>query len=90
MGTLYAGERIFYTEDERYYDSSAKRIEYNPVTLEPINSVQVVSETATTGPELETVAKIEKETVTPLKCKQCEFVAKSNAGLAVHKKKHER
>lgn len=105
MTTIYDSDRMFFLDDEtgRLWDSENRMVEFDPITraiLQKIEKVVVEPEVvkSITIPEEETTVTIDPvQTVVtevaqePLFCKECGFVAKTYAGLQVHKfKKHQR
>jgi hypothetical protein len=85
MGSFIGfGMRQFYVEEDgTVWDSPRKMRQFDPVTYQPIDftAVQINTKSAT-------VSQLVVEDW-GLKCPECGFEAKSNAGLAVHKMKHE-
>lgn len=87
MGSFMGvGSRTFFVEDDgTIWDSEKKHIKFNKETLQPESSRQVEAQVVEAT---YTVTPAPTETVTSLHCNVCGFEAKSNAGLAVHKMKH--
>ena len=87
MATTYRGNRCFYIDDStgKMWDSVNMRQEYDMETNLPVgeNPIAVTVDTQTSATS--TVTEVIKD---PLECEVCGKVAKSKAGLAVHKLSH--
>lgn len=105
MTTIYDSDRMFFLDDEtgRLWDSENRKVEFDPVSRKIIQKIEKVvvepevvevvtipeEETTVTADTVQTV--VTEVTQEPLFCKECGFVAKTYAGLQVHKfKKHQR
>ena len=83
MTTIYNGNRSYFVDDEtgHMWDSDQKKVRYNPMTWEPY--------AVGTGPiEKKIVIPMVPIEKNPLECEVCKFVAKTKAGLAIHKMGH--
>lgn len=85
MATSYRGNRCFYIDDAtgKMWDSPNMRQEYDPETNLPKDYVAPVVETKT-----EATVTVTEVATNPLECEVCGYIAKSKAGLAVHKMRH--
>ncbi len=90
MGTLYSGERTFYVDDATgiMWDSPQKRYQFNADGTIVAESEKVPDVTVTITEPAKTKTVIEEPETPTLKCDVCGFDAKSVAGLAVHKMRH--
>ena len=84
MATLYRGNKTLYQEDStgEIWDSEQKRVRFND-DGSPFDGKIVVP------PKVEKKEEEKEEVVVnEFVCDTCGFIAKNNAGLAVHKMKH--